>query len=72
MVSVLKKIFSSLQAPYNILAKNYSDASWVGSRLSEQLPLSAPKKQKLLELTEPAARLAMLYDELLALGAITD
>jgi Lon protease-like protein len=39
----------------------YDDASWVGFRLAEILPLRTEVKQKLLELTDPAARLAILH-----------
>ncbi len=39
----------------------YDDASWVGFRLAEILPLRLAAKQKLLELTDPAARLAVLH-----------
>ncbi len=72
MVNVLKKIFSALQHPYITLPKKYDDASWVGSRLSELLPLAMQKKQKLLELNEPMSRLAMLYDEMLSLGLLSE
>lgn len=72
MVTVLKKIFSALQHPYITLEKKYDDSSWVGSRLSELLPISALKKQQLLELSEPMGRLAMLYDEMLNLGLLSE
>lgn len=72
MVNVLKKIFAALQHPYITLEKKYDDACWVGSRLSELLPLSVLKKQQLLELDEPMGRLAMLYDEMLNLGMLTE
>lgn len=39
----------------------YDDASWVGFRLAEILPLRTPVKQKLLELTDPVARLSILH-----------
>lgn len=38
----------------------YDDASWVGFRLAERLPLQAAEKQQLLELRDPLARLAQL------------
>ena len=72
MVNVLKKIFAALQHPYITLPKKYDDATWVGSRLSELLPLSMFKKQQLLELNEPMGRLAMLYDEMLNLGMLSE
>ena len=45
--------------------RRYDDASWVGFRLAEILPLRNAAKQKLLELTDPAARLAVLHRFLL-------
>ena len=39
----------------------FEDASWVGFRLSEILPLKNPVKQKLLELTDAGARLEVLH-----------
>ncbi len=72
MVTVLKNVFSTLQHPYITLPKQYDNATWVGSRLSELLPLSLLKKQQLLELDEPMGRLAMLYDEMLNLGMISE
>lgn len=39
---------------------HYDDASWVGFRLAEILPLRNAAKQMLLELTDPGARLAVL------------
>jgi uncharacterized protein len=39
----------------------YEDASWVGFRLCEILPLKNPVKQKLLELTHAGARLEVLH-----------
>jgi Lon protease-like protein len=43
----------------------YEDASWVGFRLAEILPLRVAVKQKLLELTDAGARLAVLHRFLL-------
>ena len=40
------------------------DASWVGYRLAELLPLSAIEKQQLLELNDPIGRLQDLLDVL--------
>jgi uncharacterized protein len=72
MVEVLKNIFSALRHPYITLAKKYDDSSWVSARLSELLPISTLKKQQLLEMSEPMARLAMLYDEMLNLGLLSE
>jgi Lon protease-like protein len=38
----------------------FDDASWVGGRLAELLPLPLPLKQTLLEMNDADARLAAL------------
>ena len=38
----------------------FDDASWVGFRLAEMLPLTQPEKQHLLQMTDPLQRLAQL------------
>jgi Lon protease-like protein len=38
----------------------YDDASWVGYRLADLLPLAQPEKQHLLQMTDPLQRLAQL------------
>lgn len=40
----------------------YDDASWLGYRLAELLPLAGDEQQHLLELTDPLQRLADLRD----------
>ncbi len=42
--------------------EHYDDASWVGFRLAEVLPLGDTERQHLLELTDPLERLAALRD----------
>jgi Lon protease-like protein len=42
----------------------YDDASWLGFRLAELLPLAPDEQQHLLELTDPLLRLADLRDVL--------
>lgn len=72
MASVLEKIIRTLQHPYINMPKKYDDATWVGSRLSELLPLPLITRQQLLELNEPMSRLSMLYDEMLSLGMLSE
>ncbi len=72
LAAILNDIISELQHPYITLEKKYNDALWVGSRLSELLPLSLNTKQQLLELQEPMSRLAMLYDEMLNQGLLSE
>jgi Lon protease-like protein len=42
--------------------ERYENASWVGFRLAELLPLGNVERQHLLELTDPVERLAALRD----------
>lgn len=42
--------------------QDYEDASWLGFRLAELLPLGSSEQQHLLELTDPLQRLAELRD----------
>ena len=42
--------------------ERYDDASWVGFRLAELLPLGDAERQHLLEVTDPLERLAALRD----------
>ncbi|MGN6313011.1 MAG: LON peptidase substrate-binding domain-containing protein [Rhodanobacteraceae bacterium] len=44
--------------------ERYDDASWVGFRLAEFLPLKPVERQHLLELTDPLERLRVLRDAL--------
>ena len=39
----------------------FDDASWVGYRLTEIVPVQALAKQKLLELDDPVSRLEILF-----------
>ena len=40
--------------------QDYADASWVGYRLAELLPLPLPIKQSMLEVNDAGVRLAVL------------
>ncbi len=42
--------------------ERYDDASWVGFRLAELLPLGDAERQHLLEITDPVERLTALRD----------
>ena len=55
-----------------MIAKPYrlDDATWVGNRLSELLPLPPPVRQKLMVLNDARARLAVL-DDFLAQHGVT-
>jgi len=53
-------------------ARAYDDASWVGYRLAELLPLPLPIKQGMLEINDSELRLAMLRKFLTAEGLLRE
>lgn len=57
----LRKVVAGIGERRFAAPLRFEDASWVGFRLAEILPLRNDVKQKLLELTEPALRLAILH-----------
>jgi Lon protease-like protein len=50
----------------------WNDATWVGYRLAELLPLPLPIKQSMLEINDPVGRLAMLRKFLAGEGFLQD
>jgi uncharacterized protein len=57
---LLRKVLPELGELYANVPKYFNDASWVGCRLAEILPISLSEKQDCLELDDPVARLARL------------
>ena len=61
LATILERLVEQVGGP---LAKadraRYDDASWVGYRLAEMLPLAQAEKQHLLQMTDPLQRLAQL------------
>ena len=57
----LRKVMPQIGAERFTEPYRFEDASWVGFRLAEILPLRIDVKQKLLELTDAAARVAILH-----------
>jgi len=57
---LLRKVLLELGDLYASVPKHFSDASWVGLRLAEILPIALPEKQYCLEVDDPVARLARL------------
>jgi uncharacterized protein len=60
LADLLRKLLPQLGEPYASMTGNFADASWVGCRLSEILPLGMADKLSLLELDAPLARLSCL------------
>jgi hypothetical protein len=57
----LRKVIAGIGAQRFAEPLAFDDASWVGFRLAEILPLRSDVKQKLLELTDPGLRVAILH-----------
>lgn len=57
MASLLEVIINDLGKLYENLDKDYDDATWVGCRFAEILPISLEEKQECLEMNDALARL---------------
>jgi hypothetical protein len=57
----LRKVIPAIGADRFAVPFHYDDASWVGFRLAEILPLRNDVRQKLLEVTDAALRLGVLH-----------
>ena len=60
LVMLLQQALPQLAPLYDFTPVNYEDASWVGSRLVEILPLPLSEKQRCLEMHDPLERLEYL------------
>lgn len=60
LVSGLQALLARNEGLYGTLETHFDDASWVGFRLAELLPLSLASRQRCLALRDPAARLELL------------
>jgi uncharacterized protein len=56
---LLREVLPRAGSAYAYVEEQYEDAAWVANRLAEVLPLSAPQRLELLELSDPLARLAL-------------
>ena len=57
---ILRGLLDQLDQPFINMEKRYEDASWVGSRLAELLPIRLEQKQYFLQLDDPIQRLERL------------
>ena len=62
LAELLKTVLPQLGEVYSGIHMQLDDASWVGFRLAEILPIAAPEKQFCLELTDPIQRLDVLKE----------
>ena len=68
LAATVRRALDELSEHYQYVEKKFDDASWVGSRLSELLPIELDDKQVLLELDDPIARLDALLELIPAEG----
>jgi len=61
LVPLLKRIAGDLGPEKMPEPHQFDDATWVGYRLSEVVPVQVLAKQKLLELPDPLARLEVIF-----------
>jgi len=64
LVEVLRQVLQQLEPVIHYEEPRWDDASWVGSRLTELLPLPPRVRQYLVELDNPSARLDELRQAL--------
>lgn len=64
LIDLLQSQLVDSSAPYDNKENNFSDATWVGFRLAELLPLRLSQKQYFLQLNEPLLRLERINDVL--------
>jgi len=60
LAELLRATFDDLGEHYASIEQSFDDASWVGYRLAEILPLDIQSKQYCLELDDPLARLEFI------------
>ena len=68
LVGVLRELLPDDEPNYRGLPRRWDDATWIGHRLSEQLPLELSQRQVLLELDDARARLEALRPMAVALS----
>ncbi|CAN5275773.1 LON peptidase substrate-binding domain-containing protein [soil metagenome] len=57
---MLEDVIGDLGHHYQIVETRFDDASWVGNRLAEILPIGLERKQFCLELNDPIERLGLI------------
>ncbi len=62
LVVTLRRALDELEEHYEHIDRKFDDATWVGARLAELLPVEPNDKQALLEMDDPAKRLQVLLE----------
>ncbi|MFC4763848.1 LON peptidase substrate-binding domain-containing protein [Dyella koreensis] len=61
--TILERLIENMAPQWRHASRSdYDDATWLGFRLAELLPLQTEEQQRMLELTDPVRRLAELRD----------
>ena len=60
MAALLEVVINDLGKLYENIEKHYDDATWVGRRFAEILPISQAQKQHCLEIDDPMERLSFV------------
>ena len=61
LATILERLIEKAGGPFAKAERScYDDASWVGFRLAEMLPIEQPDRQRLLQVTDPIERLSCL------------
>jgi Lon protease-like protein len=61
LATILERLIEKSGGPFAKAERSsYDNASWVGFRLAESLPLAPPERQQLLQMTDPLQRLSSL------------
>jgi uncharacterized protein len=61
LATILERLIEKTGGPFAKAERAcYDNASWVGFRLAETLPLDPPERQQLLQMTDPLQRLQQL------------
>jgi len=60
LAATVRRALSELEDHYQHVQRDFDDASWVGNRLAELLPIELADKQQLLEIDDPLTRLDAL------------
>ena len=68
LAELLRRLLGRLETFYHHLTPRFGDASWVGYRLSELLPIPLARKQRFLEIEDPLLRLRELAEIVAALS----
>jgi len=60
LIGMVREMLDEIGHPYTTLPKHYDQASWLGYRLTELLPIPLVQKQYFLQLNDPIERLERL------------